>query len=81
MNDGFIRSLDLEHDEQDALDVLVKQWRDKRDRNRLRAAYYDGKNAVHDLGISTPPAMRRLTLINLPPGLCVSTRRWPYGSV
>jgi hypothetical protein len=29
----------------------------------LRAAYYDGRNAVRDLGISTPPNFRRIATV------------------
>jgi hypothetical protein len=54
---------DLEHHEQDTLDVLLTQLGAKAARNRLRAAYYDGKNAVRDLGISTPPNFRRIATV------------------
>jgi hypothetical protein len=53
----------LSESEQDELDVLYAQLREKTPRNRLRAAYYDGKNAVSDLGISTPPSMRRVAVV------------------
>ena len=39
-----ITILDLTHQEQGALDVLVTQWRGKRSRNNLRTAFYDMKN-------------------------------------
>lgn len=55
--------LDLTHDEQSSLNALLKQLRDKAPRNAMRAAYYDGRNAVKDLGISTPPSMRRLAVV------------------
>lgn len=54
---------DLTVDEQTTLDVLLTQLREKTPRNRLRAAYYDGKNAIRDLGISTPPSMRRVATV------------------
>lgn len=60
---GLIKCLDLTHQEQNTLDRLVMQWRAKRSRNNLRAAYYDGKNAVRDLGISMPPAMNRVATV------------------
>lgn len=53
----------LSHGEQDTLDRLVAQWRAKLKRNTLRASYYDGKNAVRDLGISVPPAMNRVATV------------------
>jgi hypothetical protein len=46
--------------EQDVLDALLKQLREKTPRNRVRAAYYDGKNAASDLGIGLPLSMRRV---------------------
>lgn len=55
--------LDLTHQEQNALDVLLAQLAAKTPRNRLRAAYYDGRNAVRDLGISTPPSMRKVATV------------------
>jgi hypothetical protein len=53
----------LTESEQDVLDVLYAQLKAKTPRNRLRAAYYDGKNAVRDLGISTPPSFRRVATV------------------
>lgn len=50
----------LDDAEQATLDVLWAQLVRKRPRNRLRAAFYDGKNAWRDAGISTPPSMRRI---------------------
>lgn len=49
--------------EQDVLSELVAQLQAKAPRNLLRAAYYDGKHARRDLGISTPPQMRNLTAV------------------
>lgn len=40
---------DLTHQEQNALDELVTQWRTKRPRNNLRAAFYDMKNSERPL--------------------------------
>lgn len=53
----------LEHDEQKSLDALVHQLEAKLPRNQIRAAFYDGKNAVRDLGISTPPNMARVATV------------------
>lgn len=46
---------DLEHSEQNALDELIMQWRAKRPRNALRAAFYDMKNATNVLMSSNAP--------------------------
>lgn len=54
---------DLEPDEQNVLDQLLTQLAEKTPRNLLRAAYYDGKNAIRDLGISTPPNFRRIAFV------------------
>lgn len=59
--------------EQDTLTTLLKQLEAKRARNLLRAAYYDGKNAVRDLGISTPPNMRRMATVLGWPAKAVDT--------
>ncbi len=58
-----VRVPPLTHDEQDLLDRLLAQLADKQRRNRIRSAYYDGRNAVRDLGISTPPSMRRVATV------------------
>lgn len=47
---------DLAHDEQNALDVLVDQWRRKRPRNALRSGFYDMKNATRHLMSANAPA-------------------------
>ena len=49
------RRLSREHREMlyDLLDI----WYDKLRRNRLKHRYYDGKNALKDFGISTPPEL------------------------
>jgi hypothetical protein len=62
MNERIVISA-LTIDEQQTLDCLLDQLAAKAGRNRLRAAYYDGKNAIRDLGISTPPAMRRIATV------------------
>lgn len=53
----------LDDQEQATLDELVAQLRAKTPRNLRRAAYYDGKHAHRDLGISTPPQMRRIATV------------------
>ena len=54
----LIRILDLTHEEQNALDVLVAQWRAKRTRNNLRSGFYDMKNSERSLmGESIQPSV------------------------
>ena len=48
---------DLSETEQDLLDELVLQWRQKRPRNNLRSAFYDMKNAARPLMSSNAPAV------------------------
>lgn len=55
----LIRIDDLNHSEQNALDVLVAQWRAKRPRNNLRAAFYDMKNSDRSLMSGQIPAVIR----------------------
>lgn len=51
---------DLTDDEQDALDELVLQWRAKRPRNNLRAAFYDMTNSERSLmSTQVPEVIRR----------------------
>lgn len=47
----------------DELDDLLGLWRSKIMRNRERYAYYDGKNRLKDLGISTPPELLGLETV------------------
>lgn len=58
-----ITILDLDTFEQNELDALLTQLKAKQPRNEIRAAFYDGKNAVSDLGISTPPNMARVATV------------------
>lgn len=53
----------LSDEEQTSVNLLLEQLNTKRSRNVLRAAYYDGRNAVNDLGISTPPAFRKIATV------------------
>lgn len=48
-NQKLIRVADLSHDEQNELDELVVQWREKRPRNNLRSAFYDLHNSDREL--------------------------------
>ena len=63
MTEDSITITDLTVGEQSTLNELLKQLADKTPRNLLRAAYYDGKNAVRDLGISTPPNFQRIATV------------------
>lgn len=55
-----IMILDLTHQEQNALDVLVEQWRAKRPRNNLRTAFYDMKSRTQALmSDQVPEVVRR----------------------
>lgn len=49
------QSSDLDHQEQNYLDMLTRQLAAKWPRNELRARYHDGKNALKSLGIAIPP--------------------------
>lgn len=49
--------VDLGSDD-DLFAELFKTWQSKRRRNLLRTAYYEGKNALKDFGISVPPQMQ-----------------------
>lgn len=60
----LIRIPDLAHDEQNALDELVQQWRSKRKRNAIRAGFYDMKNAHRHLMMSDAPlSVRRRSFV------------------
>lgn len=47
----------------DVLRSLVNQWAAKTRRNLLRQKYYDGKNALRDLGISIPPQLKSVETV------------------
>ena len=54
----------LNHTEQAALDELVKQWRAKRARNNIRAAFYDMKNSERQLmGQNVPAVIRQRAFV------------------
>jgi hypothetical protein len=42
---------------------LIKALNEKRVRNELRRRYYEGHNALKDLGISIPPQLRRVEVV------------------
>lgn len=56
---GRIAILDLTHDEQNALDELVTQWREKRPRNNMRTAMYDMTNSERSLMSGQIPTVIR----------------------
>jgi hypothetical protein len=60
MTQKRITILDLTHEEQNALDELMTQWREKRSRNNLRTAFYDMKNSERSLmSAQIPNVIRR----------------------
>lgn len=59
LDDKRIVVADLTHQEQNALDELVMQWRAKRPRNNLRKALYDMKNSERSLMSSQVPDVVR----------------------
>lgn len=50
----------LDHQNQNILDVLWVQWENKLPRNLLRTTYYDAKQPLKDLGISIPPQLTKI---------------------
>jgi hypothetical protein len=50
----------LDHQNQNILDMLWAQWEAKLPRNLLRTVYYDAKQPLKDLGISIPPQLTRI---------------------
>ena len=53
----------LSDDDGRTLGLLLEQLDAKENRNKLRAAAYDGKRMARDLGISMPPTMRSLSYV------------------
>lgn len=53
----------MSDDDAAELAYLVRCWKAALPRNLVRAARYDGKNAVRDLGIATPPQLRQLAQV------------------
>lgn len=58
-----LRILALAHDEQNALDQLLRQWRGRRASNIIKANYYDAHHAVKNLGIAVPQYMTKIDTI------------------
>jgi len=75
-----VPGLGLEHER--ALEVLLMQIMQKSSRNALRRRYYDGKNALRDLGIAIPPQLRKVeTVVGWPAkGVDVLSRRITFDS-
>lgn len=42
---------------------LLRRLYRKRQRNRLRSKYYDGRNALHDIGYSLPPVAKDIHIV------------------
>lgn len=63
MSADLITVPSLTVDEQATLNALLTQLHHKTPRNLLRSAYYDGKNAIRDIGIATPPALRTVAIV------------------
>lgn len=60
---GLVAIPQLDHADANLMDQLLNQWAQKRHRNMLRSLYYDGKNALRDLGISIPPQLRTMEAV------------------
>lgn len=56
-------SVSLDESDARVLADLVNQWSAKRSRNLLRSVYFDGKNALRDLGISIPPQLKTMEAV------------------
>jgi hypothetical protein len=63
VSETVIRLPDISEDDQATLNRLLKQLDDKRDRNLLRAAYYDMRHAVRLVGSVIPPQYWRLGIV------------------
>lgn len=61
-NIGFTRA-QVTQEDSDLINRLLKQLRDRRRRNLLRASYYDGRNAVRQLGTIIPPQYYHLSIV------------------
>lgn len=48
---------------QDQLNRLFRVYMDKLTRNKLRKRYYQGKNALKDLGIAIPPQLQKTEMV------------------
>lgn len=54
----------LSPDEVRLFNELLEVWSRKYARNYVRKRYYDAKNALKDLGISIPPALRKVEVVS-----------------
>lgn len=53
----------VSQEDSDLINRLLKQLRDRRRRNLLRSSYYDGRNAVRQLGTIIPPQYYNLSIV------------------
>ncbi len=58
-----IKLPDVSYDEQAIIDGLLNKLSQKWSRNQIRAEYYDGRRAVHQLGSIIPPQYTHLALV------------------
>lgn len=58
-----IRLPGVSDDEDRLLNRLLKQLSDKSSRNTIRASYYDGKRAIHQVGTIVPPQYYKLGIV------------------
>ena len=56
---ALVPQVPVEDEDRDLFARLYSTWAQKRTRNLLRSAYYEGKNALRDFGIAVPPQMQR----------------------
>ena len=64
-------TLNVAADDLNLIDQLLDQLRMYETSNALKAAYYEGDQRIHSLGISVPPAMSRLEAVVGWPGTTV----------
>lgn len=53
----------MSQDDNELYQMLKRRLNNKRNRNRLRNAYYDGKNQLHDIGYSLPPVASDINIV------------------
>lgn len=68
-----ITSVNLQHDEQSAINDLLKLYQAKQVRNALRKDYYDSKNVLQSLGIAIPVELELLNVVLGWPAIAVDT--------
>lgn len=64
-------TLALSRDERDAVEANLARLTHFEARNRVKAAYYDGKARVRELGISIPPSLQSIETVVGWPGIVV----------